>query len=42
MSTNKKYSHDLVTEDYYAKEMAYQNEIDAESNTHSPDQKDRK
>ena len=35
MSTNKKYSHDLVTEDYYAKEMAYQNEIDAESNTHS-------
>lgn len=23
----------MVTEDYYAKEMAYQNEIDAESNT---------
>ena len=35
MSTNKKYNHDLVTEDYYAKEMAYQNEIDAESNTHN-------
>lgn len=33
MSTNKKYSHDLVTEDYYAKEMAYQKEIDAETNT---------
>ena len=34
MSTNKKYSHDLVTDDYYAKEMLYQNEIDAETNTH--------
>jgi len=34
MSTNEKYNHDLVTEDYYAKEMAYQNEIDAVSNTH--------
>ena len=33
MSTDKKYSHDLVTEEYYAKEMAYQNEIDAETNT---------
>ncbi|RNC87223.1 MAG: cytochrome C oxidase Cbb3 [Winogradskyella sp.] len=32
MSTDKKYSHDLVTEEYYAKEMAYQNEIDNESN----------
>ena len=32
MSTNKKYSHDLVTEEYYAKEMAYQDEIDQESN----------
>lgn len=35
MSTNKKYSHDLVTEAYYAKEMAYQTEIDAETNTNS-------
>ncbi|MDB9954049.1 FixH family protein [Flavobacteriaceae bacterium] len=35
MSTDEKYSHDLVTEDYYAKEMAYQNEIDAEKNTHN-------
>jgi nitrogen fixation protein FixH len=32
MSTDKKYSHDLVTEEYYAKEMAYQTEIDAEEN----------
>ena len=32
MSTNQKYSHDLVTPDYYAKEMAYQTEIDAETN----------
>ena len=35
MSTDSKYSHDLVTEDYYAKEMAYQNEIDDESNLKS-------
>ncbi|WP_299210543.1 FixH family protein [uncultured Dokdonia sp.] len=35
MSTNKKYSHDLVTESYYAKEMAYQTEIDAETNTNN-------
>lgn len=32
MSTDKRYSHDLVTEEYYAKEMAYQNEIDNETN----------
>lgn len=32
MSTDKKYSHDLVTEEYYAKEMAYQEEIDQETN----------
>lgn len=32
MSTDKKYSHDLVTEEYYAKEMKYQTEIDAEIN----------
>lgn len=35
MSTDKKYSHDLVTEEYYAKEMAYQTEIDAETNTNA-------
>lgn len=33
MSTNREFSHDLVTEEYYAKEMAYQTEIDAETNT---------
>lgn len=32
MSTDQKYNHDLVTEDYYQKEMAYQDEIDAEEN----------
>jgi hypothetical protein len=35
MSTDDTYSHDLVTEEYYAKEMAYQEEIDAETNTHN-------
>lgn len=30
MSTDKKYDHDLVTENYYAKEMVYQTEIDNE------------
>jgi nitrogen fixation protein FixH len=33
MSTDEAYRHDLVTEEYYAKEMAYQTEIDAETNT---------
>lgn len=32
MSTDNAYHHDLVTEEYYAKEMVYQNEIDQESN----------
>ncbi len=35
MSTDTRYSHDLVTEEYYAKEMVYQNEIDAETNTNN-------
>ncbi|WP_346882549.1 FixH family protein [uncultured Algibacter sp.] len=35
MSVNTKYSHDLVTEEYYKKEMFYQNEIDAETNTNN-------
>ncbi len=35
MSTDKTYHHDLVTESYYAKEMAYQTEIDAETNTNN-------
>ena len=32
MSTNKKYDHDLVTEDYYAQELEYQNDINKENN----------
>ncbi|MBQ0767878.1 MAG: FixH family protein [Bizionia sp.] len=39
MSTDKKFSFDLVTEEYYAKEMLYQNEIDAETNTNNLDEK---
>jgi len=35
MSTSKNYSHDLVTDEYYAKEMVYQKEIDAETNTNN-------
>lgn len=35
MSVNKKYSYDLVTEEYYAKAMTYQNEIDEETNTYN-------
>ncbi|MCK8520937.1 FixH family protein [Aquimarina sp. D1M17] len=33
MNTNKKYEHDLVTEEYYKKELAFQEEIDAEKNS---------
>lgn len=32
MSTDKKYAHDLVTEEYYKQELGYQNEIDAQKN----------
>lgn len=32
MNTNSKYQHDLVTEDYYKKELAFQTEINAEQN----------
>ncbi|KAA1247378.1 FixH family protein [Aquimarina sp. RZ0] len=32
MNTDKKYEHDLVTEDYYKKELAFQKEINAEKN----------
>ncbi|APU68319.1 FixH family protein [Christiangramia flava] len=32
MLTSAKYEHDLVTEDYYAAELHYQNDIDAEQN----------
>ncbi|WP_121666922.1 FixH family protein [Mesonia aquimarina] len=33
MSTDKKYEHDLVTEEYYKQELAYQSEIDARQNS---------
>jgi len=32
ISTDKEYDYDLVTEEYYARDMMYQNEIDAEEN----------
>ncbi|TPN88083.1 FixH family protein [Aquimarina algicola] len=32
MNTNKKYKHDLVTEEYYKQELHFQKEIDAEKN----------
>ena len=32
MSTNKKYDHDLVTEEYYKEELAFQQQIDKENN----------
>lgn len=32
MLTNKKYEHDLVTENYYQKELVYQQSIDKEIN----------
>lgn len=34
MLTNDEYDHDLVTEAYYEKDLQYQQEIDAEENTH--------
>ncbi|RMB64202.1 cytochrome C oxidase Cbb3 [Dokdonia sinensis] len=39
MSTDEAYSHDLVTKEYYAKEMVYQDEIDAETNTNNLSEK---
>ncbi|WP_338731031.1 FixH family protein [Mangrovimonas cancribranchiae] len=33
MSTNEKYNHDLVTEDYYKQELQLQNNIDSEQNS---------
>ena len=32
MSSDEKYSHDLVSEEYYQKELVYQEEIDAAEN----------
>ncbi|WP_106793393.1 FixH family protein [Aquimarina sp. Aq78] len=33
MNINSDYEHDLVTEDYYKQELAFQNEINAEKNS---------
>lgn len=33
MNTDKKYDHDLVTEDYYKQELEFQRDIDKESNS---------
>lgn len=35
MNTNKKYDHDLVTEDYYKEELNYQNDIDKQKNANT-------
>ena len=35
MSTDKKFNHDLVTEKYYEKELAYQEKIEASKNAKS-------
>ncbi len=35
MSTNKKYEHDLVVEDYYQQELKFQSDIDKEENSKS-------
>jgi len=35
MSVNKKYDHDLVTEDYYKQELQFQNDINKEENSKS-------
>lgn len=35
MITNKEYNHDMVTENYYEKDLAYQNEINALKNTNT-------
>lgn len=35
MNTNEQYEHDLVTDDYYKKELAFQKEIDAQKNAKS-------
>jgi hypothetical protein len=32
MNINKKYDHDLVTEEYYKQELEFQNDIDKETN----------
>ncbi|WP_296383013.1 FixH family protein [Winogradskyella sp.] len=37
MSTDKKYGHDLVVEDYYQQELKFQTDIDKEANSKSLD-----
>lgn len=37
ISTEKKYDYDLVTEEYYQKEMVFQKEMDDEANSNSLD-----
>lgn len=39
ISTEKKYDYDLVTEEYYQKEMVFQKEMDAEANSNSLESK---
>lgn len=39
MMTDKNYEHDLVTKEYYKAELAYQEEIDAETNAQSLSEK---
>lgn len=38
MSTDKKYEHDLVTENYYGQELEFQNDINKETYSQSLDQ----
>lgn len=35
ISTDKTYDYDLVTEEYYKRDLAFQNEIDAQENSNS-------
>jgi nitrogen fixation protein FixH len=35
MSTDSKYEHDLVVEDYYQQELEFQKDIDKETNAHT-------
>lgn len=35
MNVDKRYEHELVTEDYYAEELAYQNDIDKLNNANT-------
>ncbi len=37
LNVNDKYNHDLVTEDYYAEELSYQNDIDKLNNAKNLD-----